>query len=165
MSGHLTDEQFAELLAGEETETVAELHLEACKQCRHELADLREAAGEFNMLSLAWAQVEAPRRIAPPTRFERLVSRGGPVWALGLTTALAAGMVTIHMSLPNSVERQGAAAASTTVSSSSELAADNRLMQSIDNALQYRSEPAVPVHELRGSVRRIAQPTTVSVAN
>ena len=56
MSGHLTDEHFAELLAGEETEGVAEQHLEACIQCRHELANLREAAGEFNMLSLAWAR-------------------------------------------------------------------------------------------------------------
>ena len=164
--GHLTDEHFAELLSGEAAHPAAELHLQGCAQCREELGTLTVAAAEFNTLSLAWAQTVAPRRIAAPTRFERLVARGGPVWALGLTAALVAGMVTTHFNSPAATGEQGIPAVmGTAPAAPSELAADNRLMQSIDDELQGSPQPAVPVSELRGSARRIAQPPTAAVTD
>ena len=161
MTQHLTDEHFADLLAGDPPDAGTELHLHACAGCRDELAALHAVAREFNALSLAWAQAEAPRRIVPPTRLQRLVSRGGPVLAFGLSAAMVAGMVITHTSGPGPRERQAASA----VSAPSELSADNRLMQSIDQELQSRSELAVPVDELRGSEPGIAQPPAAAVAN
>ena len=166
MNSHLTDEHFADLLGGEELSTTAESHLCTCAPCRSELAALREAAGSFNQLSLVWAQAEAPRRIAPPSRFQRLLGRSGPVWALGLTSALAAGMVSTHLSgtshtdLLRDTVRPG-----TTATAPSELAADNRLMQSIDDELQSSSQPAVPLDELRVASQRTAQPRTAALTN
>ena len=166
MNTHLTDEHLADLLAGEEPDSTAELHLQTCRACRGELASLQGAAAEFNAISFAWAQVEAPRRIHPPSQFERLLGRGGPVWAAGLTTALIAGIVSAHIGVPyNAGQPANPVVASTTVSLPAELAADNRLMQSINTELQYSSQPAVPVNELRVSARRTAQTRATALEN
>lgn len=160
MNVHLDDEDYADLLAGEALNTAAELHLLRCVACREEFSSLASAAKSFHSLSLAWAQAKAPRLIQPPTPFARLLARGRPVWALGLSSALLAGVVCTHVFRPGSMEPTGIPDTATVVRSApAEVAADNRLMQSIDEELQSSSEPAVPVDELRTSARRTAQPT------
>lgn len=166
MKTHLNDEHFADLLAGEEPDAAVELHLHTCQACRQEHGSLQSAAAEFNALSYAWAQVEAPRRIHSPTRFERLVSRGGPLWALGLTTAMLIGIISTHIGAPYDAGRRADPMASNTRESApEELAADNRLMQSINHELQYSAEPAVPVNELRVAAHRIAPQPSAAVEN
>ena len=166
MNLHLNDEDFADLLAGEEPNTAAEHHLFACAACREELSSLQAAANSFHALSFAWAQAEAPRLIQSPTPFARLLDRGRPVWALGLTSALLAGVVSTHVFRPGSMEPTGIPVAVTAPRSApAEVADDNRLMESIDNELQSSPEPAVPVDELRASARRTAQPPTAAVTN
>lgn len=163
MSGHLTDEQLAALLADEPVEPEAQAHLETCAPCRNEVHAVRSATGDFNELTLAWAQGQAPLRVQPPSRVALLLG-GRPMWGMGLATALAAGVVAFSLGLPGmhvaGMHAAGARTAQTSVAepahaelANAELAQDNRLMESIDEELRYSEQPAVPVRELRAATR------------
>jgi hypothetical protein len=62
---HLTDEQFAELLAGTTSDRWAELHLENCVECRDELTAVNSAVVDLNVASLRWAERRAVRIETP----------------------------------------------------------------------------------------------------
>lgn len=145
-TSHLTDEQFSDFLADDSASQEAIAHLDACEHCRAELAELREAMGSFNEASLAWAQVEAPRRIQPPTIWQ-IRRRTLPAWGLAVATMMAVAAVGIHRELD--LRGQAAQAVNTaevTEPSTGELAQDNRLLMSIDQELNYQVQPAVPMN-------------------
>lgn len=167
LTGHLTDEQFADLLAGVSPDTVVEAHLHRCAPCREEVEAILGSVGEFNALSLGWAEREAPRRVPPLSRWA--VRLGGrPVWNVGLAAAAAVMAVAIGMHLP----QHGAGTLSGATSSAraglqgrgtmpiadssdsptgAELATDNRLLASIDQELSTIQRPAFPVSVLKTS--------------
>jgi hypothetical protein len=151
-TSHLTDEQFSDFLADDSASQEAIAHLDVCEHCRTELAELRSAMGSFGEISLAWAEVEAPRRIQPPTRWE-IRRRTMPAWGLAVATMMAVAAVGIHRQLDLRAPAVPAVStAEVTEPSSGELAQDNRLLMSIDQELNYQVQPAVPVnHRARGT--------------
>ena len=65
---HLTDEQFANILAGDRRTCSARLHVESCADCQQELTSLGAAVGDLNFASLRWAEQRAAR-IEVPSRW------------------------------------------------------------------------------------------------
>lgn len=158
-TAHLTDEQFSDVLAGENAPVAAMLHLEACEHCRHELGEIRSAVGSFSQMSWDWAQAEAPRRIQPPSRW-KVRSGALPAWSLAAASAMLIVAFGVHREMTGdaATQNQSVAAVETLsvhVPSSNELAEDNRLMMSINQELSYQARPSVPLAELqaKGSVR------------
>ena len=58
---HLTDEQFANILAGDHSDMRARLHAESCAKCQQELTALGTAVGDLNHASLRWAEKRSAR--------------------------------------------------------------------------------------------------------
>ncbi|HEY4358460.1 MAG TPA: hypothetical protein VGN16_22120 [Acidobacteriaceae bacterium] len=153
-TSHLTDEQFSDFLADDSASQEAIAHLDACEHCRAELAELHSAMGSFNEISLAWAEVEAPRRIQSPTSWQ-IRRRTLPAWGLAVATMMAVAAIGIHRELDlRSPAVPTVSTAEVTAPSSGELAQDNRLLMSIDQELSYQVQPAVPVnHRAHGTSR------------
>jgi anti-sigma factor RsiW len=59
MMGHLSSEQLAEFMAGLPVAQHVRQHIEDCPACRTELANFREALGEFRGAVRAWSQDQA----------------------------------------------------------------------------------------------------------
>ena len=162
---HLTEEQFADLLAGEATDGETQAHLAACVTCRQEVESIGSAFRSFHDLSLTWAQIQAPRLVQTPSRVSLLLG-GRPLWGLGFATAMAAGVIAFSLHTPvRSAETEPAAQVSVAATADTTLAADNKLMASIDEEIRYRPQPAVPLRELRLSTRRAERQQPMSVAN
>ena len=163
---HLTDDQFAELLAGISPDLQVEAHLRRCEPCREELASVLGSVAELNALSLDWAERVAPRRVPVPSRWA--VRLGGrPAWSAGLVAAAAAAVFAIGMHLPqhvgdNRFSAVSAASGALRLGGASdaptraELATDNRLLASIDQELNAVPQPAIPVAVLRDSSSHVA---------
>lgn len=148
LPGHLTDEQFGDLLAGDSPRGAVEEHLAVCEHCRGELAAVRGTMSNFNVFSMAWAQREAARRVQSPSRWAlRLASM--PPWGIALTGAGAACLVALGLGMPFAHEPEPANAEIVIpVPSDAEIARDNQLLASIDKELQYRAPLVVPAAEL-----------------
>lgn len=153
MNGHLTDEQFGELLAGQTSTAAAQAHLAECERCQHELDDVQSATAEFNSVSMNWALAEAPRRVHPPSRLLLLVG-GRPTWQVGVVAAATVCLVTLGLNLPTGRAHSAPStqAAADTLSTA-EIAKDDRLLQSINNELRYDPDTAFPVATLRSPAR------------
>jgi len=96
-SGHLTEAQFGDLLAGpaagtDRALTPAEEHLLACEQCTTELAELREAISLFRGATTAYAtqQLSDATRIAVRARGFRSSSFRPMYFAAAAALVLAA---------------------------------------------------------------------------
>ena len=147
-TGHLTDEQFSDLIAGELPNDAAATHLGECAHCRGELEAVRASMTDFNSVSMAWAQVEAPHRVQTPSRWlVRLGSR--PSWGLGFVTMAAACLIAVGIQHPFAHPAQAPATIASSEPSTAEIADDNRLMASINQELEYDAQPAVPVSDLK----------------
>ncbi len=158
---HLTDDQFAELLAGTSPDVRVEFHLRRCEPCREELAAVLGFVAEFNTTSLEWAKREAPRRVPMPSRWAvRLGWR--PAWSAGLVAAAAAAVFAIGMYVPQHAADARLSAVSSTggalrrgdasdAPTRADLATDNRLLASIDQELNAVPQPAIPVAVLKDS--------------
>lgn len=149
---HLTDEQFASILAGDHTDMQARLHVESCGQCRQELASLSAAVGDLNYASLRWAEQRAVR-IEVPSRWV-LNWNSMPGWGATLAGVLIFGVALgAHMQ----INQQSAAVPRTThpmsAPSDDVLAQDNSLMLSIDNELTEQVGGQVPASDLNVSSR------------
>ncbi len=154
---HLTDSEFADLLAGEFPGQIAELHLAACEYCRQELQAVDGSLGSFRQMSTAWAQAEAPRRVPMPSRLALHLGLR-PSWGAGLAATAMAALLAVGMGLPGSTSvHENVAAPAVVAPSNTELANDNRLMLSIDQELNSQAQPAVPASELRPGARRDSQ--------
>lgn len=134
---HLTDEQFADLLAGHKSDEDALLHLESCAACSQELAGMTAAVGDLSVASLRWAEQRA-LDIKAPSRWT-LNWYALPGWGATLAAVLILGVALgAHMQVRNSVEPALQPAHLVSAPSADELAEDNQLMRSIDNELSQQ---------------------------
>lgn len=139
---HLTDEQFADLLAGNNTDVSARLHLESCAACRQELTSMSTAVGDLNFASLRWAERRATR-IQVPSHW-RLNWNALPGWGATMAAVLMLGVALgAHMQTSNHVEPALQPAHTVAAPSEDELAQDNQLMRSIDSELSQQGGPQV----------------------
>ena len=133
-SNHLNDEQFAELLAGRNSDDRATLHVERCEACRNELAGLGAAVGDLSFASLRWAERRASR-IEVPSAWT-LNWNALPGWGATVAAVLIFGVALgAHMQTVNRIEPALQPAHTVAAPSADELAQDNQLMRSIDNEL------------------------------
>lgn len=147
---HLTDEQFADLLAGNHSDLRARLHLESCATCRQELTAMTAAVGDLNFASLRWAERRATR-IQVPSRWA-LNWNVLPGWAATMAGVLIFGVALgAHVQANNHVEPALRPAHTISAPSDGELAQDNQLMRSIDNELSQQAGPQVLVSDHRAS--------------
>ena len=134
---HLTDEQFADLLAGHKSDEGARLHLENCTACRQELTAMTAAVGDLNFASLRWAEQRASRIEAPSVW--TLNRHALPGWGATMAAVLIFGVALgAHMQVRNSVEPALQPAHAVSAPSADELAEDNQMMRSIDNELSQQ---------------------------
>lgn len=149
---HLTDEQFAELLAGGNSDSYASLHLESCAACRQELTSMATAVGDLNFASLRWAEQRAAR-IAVPSRW-MLNWYALPGWGATMAAVLLFGVALgAHMQTTSRVEPALQPAHRVAAPSENELAEDNQLMRSIDNELSEQTGSQVSASDLDVSSR------------
>jgi anti-sigma factor RsiW len=84
MIAHLSSEQLSECLLGQPSPLVAQ-HVAICPACRAELANFREALGQFRGAILAWSDNQANRALEIPATVPELNSWRGSqqlTWAL-----------------------------------------------------------------------------------
>ena len=147
---HLTDEQFANLLAGDHSDLRARLHVESCAKCQRELTSLGAAVSDLNYASLRWAEQRAAR-VAVPSRWA-LSWSSMPGWGATLAGVLLFGVaIGAHMQInqQNAVVERPLHTLS--APSEAELAKDNKLMLSIDSELAEQVGGQVPVSDLNVS--------------
>jgi len=161
---HLTDEQFANLLAGDHSDLRVRVHVEGCAACQRELASLGAAIGDLNYASLRWAEKRAAS-IETPSPWV-LGWNAMPAWGATLAGVLMFGVALgAHMQLnqQNAVVVQQAHTIS--APSDDELAQDNSLMLSIDNELREQIGPQVPVSDLDAASRTAHRHAIREVSN
>jgi hypothetical protein len=162
--GHLTDEQFTDLLMGGRSAWV-QAHLQECAACREEAERVAGAIGDFSAQSQLWAErraaVRAVRTAELEPAFAWLVRP--QAWAgAALTIALAAGIgMALHQEHARTAQQTAATAPATvrvqaeaataqeaamqkaeaTVSPTT-LKADNELLTAIDG--EMRADESTP---------------------
>jgi hypothetical protein len=161
---HLTDEQFANILAGDHSDLRVRLHVESCPKCRRELTSLGAAIGDLNHASLRWAEQRAAC-IEVPSRWV-LNWSAVPGWGATVAAVLIFGVALgAHMQ----VDQQSAVVARPshlmTAPSEDELAQDNSLMLSIDNELSEQVGPQVSVSDVSVSSRTAHRRAVSEVSN
>ena len=138
-SGHLTDEQFAECVAGcavVAPDPESEAHLRECSQCREELARFAASMEDFSRAAFGWSETQPAVSLRAKARPQSGRSWLAPAgWAVAAAVLLAAGLpIVIHH------DRQPAASPDAAVAdgpddSDAQIAEDNRLMRSVDMAI------------------------------
>ena len=164
---HLTDAQFSDLLAGSSLDSDSEAHLTACPACRADAKALVSSVAEFNVFSNTWAEREAPRRVRTPSRWALRLS-AHPAWNTGLMAVAASIALTVGFYLPQHTASPIPAAgaqAKIAAPAVTDLAADNRLLSSIDQELSYNTEPSVPLADLKNAGHHAPADTLEAVAN
>jgi hypothetical protein len=144
--GHLTEEQFGELLSTSAREpaangSLAEAHVQSCEQCAAELTSLRECLLVFREASTAYADNELRRmpQVTLPARRRRFL----PVVEPGYWV-LAAAAIFLAALLPMQVLRQHAARPAPAVAASTSSAtaeSDEALLEDV-NREESASVPA-----------------------
>jgi hypothetical protein len=143
---HLTDDKFAELLAGDKSDTRAVLHVENCAACRDELASLGAAVGDLNFASMRWAERRAARIEAPSSW--TLNWNALPLGATVAGVLIFGVAIGAHMQTSNQIEPALRPAHALSAPSDDVLAQDNSLMRSIDSELAEQIGPQVPASDL-----------------
>jgi hypothetical protein len=151
MIQHLTDEQFANLLAGDRCDASARTHVESCECCRSELDSVGIAVNDLNGMSMRWAEQRAARIQTPS--FWALNWKMLPGWGATVTAVLIFGVALgTHMQSNNQtavLETPHTMAAPT----ADELAQDNRLMRSIDDEINEQPGAQTVASTLDDSTR------------
>ena len=149
---HLTDAEFSQLLDGAQPSALAETHLAVCTICREELHVVQGSLGNFRTLGTAWAEAEAPRRIAIPVGWRK----GFPLqtsWGAGLAATAMTGLLAFWLGIPGqplAADPHGSTAhVDEAVPTNAELAADNSLLVSIDQELSTPGQPEMSAEQLR----------------
>jgi hypothetical protein len=144
---HLTDEQFANILAGDDSDLRVQLHVESCAVCQRELSSLGTAIGDLNDASLRWAEQRAVR-IEVPSRWV-LNWNAMPGWGATLAAVLIFGVAFgAHMQINQQSAVMNRPAHTLAAPSDDELAKDNNLMLSIDSELSEQIGPRVSASDL-----------------
>ncbi|HEY5330067.1 MAG TPA: hypothetical protein VIJ79_09300 [Acidobacteriaceae bacterium] len=163
-SGHLTDEQFAECVAG--CAVVApgpesEAHLRECAQCREELARFSASMDDFGRAAFGWSETQPAvslRAMARPQSGRSWLAPAG--WAVAAAVLLAAGLpMAIHHDR-QPVAPAEAAAVDGPDDSDAQIAEDNQLMRSVNMAIGDNDSSALRGYGLETGRR--ARPKTVS---
>ena len=133
MIQHLTDEQFARLMAGDRSDMNARLHVDCCEACRRELASVGTATNDLSRFSMRWAEQRAGR-IQSPSLWA-LNWKMLPGWA-----ATVAAVLIFGVALGTHIQTGQLTAVVTTsqtmpAPTADELAQDNSLMRSIDDEI------------------------------
>jgi hypothetical protein len=117
--GHLTEEQFGELIAASAKTTAAdtspaEAHLRSCEQCTAELASLRECLTLFREASTAYADSELRRipQVTLPARRPMLLPVIAPAYWLAAAAIFLAALLPMQTLLRHKVQPAQAVAAS-----------------------------------------------------
>jgi hypothetical protein len=162
---HLSDEQFADLLAGAAPSPAVEQHLALCDLCRAEVDAVSASFESFRGLATTWTQTTAPARIPVPSAWS--LRRGQlPSLGSGLTAMATAGLLAFGLGFtPAAFHTAPAAHAPAAAPSNADLAADNRLMQSIDQELGYRSQSGTASVNAHPGAHLPQQRTAETVAN
>ena len=155
-TAHLTDEQFTDLLMGENPPTVRE-HLGVCAVCAQEAERFSGAIGAFQQETRLWAE----RRAASQPRLTADCQPAFAWWqrpqawtAAALGIALAAGVgVSIHNSHERIVQEQAVTKLPTPVVTPETLKADNELLAAIDGELRGDSSTPASEYGLNGTLR------------
>jgi hypothetical protein len=152
--GHLSDEQFANILAGDHSDLRARVHVESCAKCQQELSSLGAAIGDLNYASLRWAERRAAR-VEVPSRWV-LNWNSTPGWGATLAGVLIFGVaIGAHMQLNQQKAVVERPSHTLSAPSEDEVAKDNDLMNSIDSELTEQVGGQVPVSDLNISSRTV----------
>lgn len=161
---HLSDEQFANILAGDQADMRARLHIESCARCQRELSSLGAAIGDLNYASLRWAEQRAVR-VEVPSRWV-LNWNAAPGWGATLAGVLIFGVaIGAHMQINQQTAVVERPLHTLSAPSDDELAKDNNLMLSIDSELTEQVGGQVPVSDLNTSSRTAHRRAISEVSN
>jgi hypothetical protein len=161
---HLTDEQFASILAGDHSDMRTRLHIESCAKCQRELTSLGTAIGDLNYASLRWAEQRAAR-IEVPSRWV-LNWNSMPGWGATVAGVLIFGVaIGAHMQINQQSAVVVRPSHTMSAPSDDELAQDNSLMLSIDNELTEQVGGQVPASDLNVSARPAHRRAISEVSN
>ncbi len=128
--GHLTEEQFGELIAASARTAAetspAEAHLRSCEQCAAEIAGLRECLSLFREASTAYADSELrrmPRIVLPARRLLLFPVLEPAYWVAAAAIFLAAllPMQTLHRHTVQPAQAVAAGAPSASVGTESDV--------------------------------------------
>ena len=166
---HLTDDQFTALLLEDAAEGSAgaqlALHLEACEHCRRELSAVQSSMRSFNELGMAWARLEAPRRVRTPSRLALHLGLQ-PTWSAGIAGMTIAALMAVGLTSYNLRTDRVRLQSSTSVTpSNEEIAGDNQLLESISRELRYDASPVVSASDLEAPSRTRATHSQAPVMN
>jgi len=163
MTGHhLTDEQFARLLAGDcDTSD----HLLGCAQCRQELSTVQASLEDFGSLSLEWAAQRASTSISARS----VLLRGwqsASAWTVAAAAVLTAAILfTGQYQRRTQTPQATSVAVSRAADSDSEVADDNRLMMAIDKEIRGQTQTLISVDELAAPGRRSRETPSPRLTN
>lgn len=161
---HLTDEEFANILAGDHSDLRARFHLERCAKCQLELTSLGGAIDDLNYASLRWAEQRAAR-VEVPSRWV-LNWNSMPGWGATLAGVLMLGVALgAHMQVHQQRAMGVRPAHALSAPSDDELAKDNSLMLSINNELTEQVGGQVPVSDLNVTSRTAHRRAVSEVSN
>ena len=133
LSAHLTDEQFADCLTALTVEPGIQAHVAQCDACRLELGVFLASMEDFSSGALAWSRAQAAPRALPVDATHALAP---PLrWALACAAMLAvAAPVALHYE-PSAASAKMRMSAAEIGDSPAQIAQDNRLLESVDLAL------------------------------
>lgn len=161
---HLTDAEFSDLLAGEFPEDDLRTHLAGCEYCRNELECVRDSMSSFSSIGTRWANAVAPARVPVPSRWAFRL-RAIPSWTAGIAMTAFTGLLVFSFG-PVGHARTHAAplAKSVAAPTNTQLAEDNRLMQSIEQELAYQDESAdsLPRHDTTATSGYAGSPAVIN---
>jgi heme exporter protein D len=157
---HLTQAQLDDFLIGLSTEASAR-HLENCATCSAQVEEFRATMALVDKSSMAWSRVRAAGMENPslPTGVHRL-ALSTIVWSVVCVLTVSLAIPVWHsmkqpaqhaQEQPGQQQRAGSSAAQTAGSEDSEaqIAADNKLLQEVDTALN--ASEASPLGEFTAS--------------
>jgi len=170
LSGHLTDEQFTDLLLGESSHSISE-HLKVCAECREEAERVSGAIGSFERQSRLWAECETASRPRIQARRPAYVwLRPAPAWAVAAAAiALVFGLffhtATGRIDRSSQPHPEIATTVPQPVAVDSTLQADNALLAAIDGELRIEDAPAATAYGLDLGARAVPSKPARKVLN
>lgn len=144
-SAHLSEEALDDVLIGLGSPE-SDAHLAECEVCRGQLEEFRTGVRVFNQASLAWSEARPMRSPLSPARSKVHPAVFAPAgWAFAAVVLL----VTIGVPVWNHDHRtspsNGTAPAAAVEDSPTQIAQDNDLLRSVDEALN--ASEASPINE------------------
>ena len=137
---HLNDNQFAEYLLENKTNTTQAAHLLECSVCREELELFRSTVENFNSMTLAWSE----RRSATSPVY--VTSKGASgwmsnwAWSMAIVMLLSVGTSMHTRNEAKEVSSTVQISVSNNLNSDAEIAKDNELMKAVNREIS-RKEP------------------------